>query len=132
MDNLKISIPGKPEYLTMIRLVSGSLASVAGFDVDCIEDIKTSIAEACKIVSCHGEEGFSDKYEIDCNIDKNYLDITVRDDCDMHSIEKIKKPCLHCPQEGDIGKIVIRSLMNEVEFGRDEKGHKFVKMVKKI
>ena len=40
MDKLKITIPGKPEYLTMVRLAVGSIATTAGFPVDDIEDIK--------------------------------------------------------------------------------------------
>ena len=65
MDNLKFIVPGKPEYMTMIRLATSSLAAQAGFDVDATEDIKIAVVEACKNVSCHGQEGYSEKYEID-------------------------------------------------------------------
>ena len=53
MDNLKFIIPGKPEYLTMVRLAISSIATTAGFDLDAVEDIKTAVCEACKNVSCH-------------------------------------------------------------------------------
>ena len=42
-DKIKFIIPGKPEYLTMVRLALGSIADTAGFDLEEIEDIKTSV-----------------------------------------------------------------------------------------
>ena len=132
MDRLVFTIPGKPEYLTMIRLAIGSVATTAGFDLDAAEDIKTAVSEACKNVSCHGFDGFSDKYELICNVEKGKMEIIVRDDCDCHSLEKLCKPCQNCPQEGDIGIYIIKSLMNEVEFGKTEKGRKEIRMVKEL
>ncbi len=132
MDKVIFTIPGKPEYLTMVRLAIGSIATNAGFDIDEIEDIKTAVSEACKNVSCHGFDGFSDKYEVRCNIEKGRLEVIVKDDCDCHSLQKLCKPCQNCPQEGDIGIYIIKSLMNEVEFGKSEDGRKEIKMVKSI
>ncbi len=132
MDNLKISIPGKPEYLTMVRLAVTSMATMAGFDIETSEDIKTAVSEACKNVACHGSDRLSNKYMIECDVDKGFMEITVRDDCDGHTIEKINKPCLNCPADGDLGIFVIKSLMDEVEYGTDDAGHKFVKMGKKL
>jgi len=45
MDNLEFIIPGKPEYLTMVRLAIGSIAATAGFNLDAVEDIKTAVSE---------------------------------------------------------------------------------------
>ena len=132
MDNLRFMIPGKPEYLTMIRLAISSIATTAGFDLDAAEDIKTAVSEACKLISCHGYDGFSDKYELQCNVGEKQIEITVRDQCESHSLEKLSKPCRHCPTEGDLGVYVIQSLMNEVEFNREEDGRKSIRMVKNL
>ncbi len=131
MDNLKITIPGKPEYMTMIRLTTGSLAAMAGFDLDEAEDIKLAVVEACKNVSCHGQEGYSDRYELEFNVDRGSFEVTIIDACDKHTLEK-SSPCKNCPQEGDIGIIMIRSLMSCVEFGHDSAGHKFINMMKRL
>ncbi len=130
MDHLQFIIPGKPEYLSMVRLAIGSIATTAGFDLDACEDIKTAVSEACKNVSCHGFDGFSDQYEVNCSVEKGRIEIEVKDDCDVHTLEKLAKPCQNCPKEGDLGIFVIQSLMNEVTFGREEDGHKSIKMVK--
>ena len=41
-DKIKFIIPGKPEYLTMVRLAIGSIADTAQFNMDEIEDIQTA------------------------------------------------------------------------------------------
>lgn len=132
MDNIKFTIPGKPEYLTMVRLAIASIANTAGFDYDSIEDIKTAVEEGCKNVSCHGFEGYSDRYKLECNIEQGKIEVIIKDDCDTHTLEKIAKPCQNCPREGDIGIYVIQTIMDEVEFGKEEDGHKKIRMVKNI
>lgn len=132
MDNLTFTIPGRPEYLTMVRLAIASVATTAGFDLEEIEDLKTAVCEACKNVSCHGFSGFSDKYEITCRVGDGVLYITVQDECDEHTLEKLSKPCRKCPQEGDIGVYVIESLVNEVQFSCDDAGRKCITMTKRV
>lgn len=132
MDNLKFTIPGKPEYMTMIRLATSSIASEAGFDIDATEDIKAAVTEACKTVSCHGNEGCSDKYEIDFSVDQGVVEITVIDACEKSALEKMSEQCSNCPQESDISMVMLRSLMSCVKVGRDEDGHKFINMVKRV
>ena len=131
MDELKFIIPGKPAYLTMIRLAISSIATTAGFDLDAIDDIKTAVSEACKNISCHGYDGFSEQYELDCIVEQGRIEITIQDG-DSHSIIKDKKPCKQCPQEGDLGVYVIKTLVNEVDFGISENGNKKITMVKRV
>ena len=132
MDKIVFSIPGKPEYLTMVRLAISSIAMTAGFDVEAVEDIKTAVAEGCKNVSCHGFTGFSEKYEVECEVGEGVLEITVKDDCDSHSLEKLSIPCRQCPQEGNLSVYVIESLMTEVDISNDGNGRKMIRMVKRI
>ena len=130
MDNLKFTVPGKPEYLTMVRLAISSIATTAGFDLEAVEDMKTAVSEACKNISCHGFSGFSDKYEVECDVETGRMEIIVRDACDAHTLEKTSPQCRNCPNEGDLGIYVIRSLVNTVEFGVCDDGHKVIKLVK--
>ncbi|XVG95911.1 ATP-binding protein [Eubacteriales bacterium KG127] len=131
MDRLSLTIPGKPEYITGARLLIGSVAAKAGFDVEQCEDLKTAVGEACKNISCHGSDGFSDKYVVTCDVDKNEITIKVTDLCEFHSMEKIKKPCCNCPKEGDLSIHIIRSLVDDVQFGKNEDGFKYITMVKR-
>ena len=133
MDSLKIEVPGKPAYLSAVRLAIGSIAATAGFDLDAAEDIKTAVTEACKNVSCHGIDGFSDKYEVDLEVEEGHIGITVKDDCDSHTYEQICENCKKCPEECDLGIMVIKSLMSDVDvITCDDEGHKSITMMRKI
>ncbi len=131
MDKLSLKIPGKPEYIKGTRLFIGSVAANAGFDVEQCEDLKTAVSEACKNISCHGSLGFSDEYEVACLLEQNKIMVTVTDLSDSHQIEKLNKPCKHCPKEGDLSIFIIRSLVDELEFGNNEDGLKYITMVKR-
>lgn len=129
-DNLKFVIPGKPDYITMVRLAVGSIADTAGFDYEEIEDIKTAVSEACKNVTCHGSEGFAEEYEVECVVEKDKIQITVRDKSEGHNLKKLKKPCLDCPNEGDLSLYVINTLMSDVEIIKEENCKNTIKMTK--
>ncbi len=56
MDKIEISVPGKVEYLTTLRLLTGSIAHNANFDIEDIEDLKTCVSEAFKLIYCHNKD----------------------------------------------------------------------------
>ena len=131
MDKLSLKIPGKPEYIKGTRLFIGSVAANAGVDVEQCEDLKTAVSEACKNISCHGSLGFSDEYEVACLLEQNKITVTVTDLSESHQLEKLNKPCKNCPKEGDLSIFIIRSLVDELEFGNNEDGLKYITMVKR-
>ncbi len=113
-DLLKFSIPGKPEYVGVVRLAVSSAANCAGFSMEAIEDIKVAVSEACTNVVLHGttEENC---YEVECKIEKDKLIILVTDLCGGYDTEKYLEPCLDKPKEGGLGIFIIRALMDEVD-----------------
>ena len=129
-DKLQFVIPGKPQYITIVRLAVGSAANTAGFDVEEIEDIKTAVGEACKNISCHGSEGFAEQYQVDCEIEDGKMQIYVTDISGSHKLKKLQKPCLDCPNEGDLGLYVIKSLMTSIEIIDGPNCKKAIKMTK--
>ena len=129
-DKLQFVIPGKPQYITIVRLAVGSAANTAGFDVEEIEDIKTAVGEACKNISCHGSEGSADQYQVDCELEDCKMQIYVTDISGSDKLEKLQKPCLDCPNEGDLGLYVIKSLMTSIEIIDGPNCKKAIKMTK--
>ena len=129
-DKIKFTVPGKPEYLTLVRLSVGSAADLAGFNFEEIEDIKTAVSEACRTVSCHGFEGFAEEYTISCEIEDGKIEICILDTGVKHDVEKKAKPCFDCPNEGNLAIFVAKTLMDSVEVIEHENGTKCVKMVK--
>lgn len=45
-ERIELKIPAKADYLTALRLFISGLASLIGYDLDKIEDVKMSIGEA--------------------------------------------------------------------------------------
>lgn len=127
-DIIKFSIPGKPDYVQMVRLAIGSISSKAGFDVEEVEDIKVAVSEACKNVFCHGEEGFSASYDVTCEIVEEKMTIVVEDNCGQREMIHGEKPCKNCPEEGMLAIHIIKTLMDEAELITGE--NKRIRMVK--
>lgn len=112
-DVLKFFVPGKPEYVSTVRMMISSLANAAGFDVEAIEDMKVAVSEACTNVVCHGLTA-ADSYEVFCEVADEKLRITVRDTGEGCDMERYQCPDLNCPKEGGLGLFIIRALMDEV------------------
>ena len=129
-DKLTFVIPGKPQYITIARLAAACAADSAGFNVEEIEDIKNAVGEACKNISCHGSEGCAEKYQVECLVEEGKIEIFVTDISDSHKLQKLEKPCLDCPNEGDLGLYVIKSLMSSVELIEKSDCKKAIKMTK--
>ena len=129
-DKLTFVIPGKPEYITMVRLAVGSAADNAGFNIDQIEDIKNAVGEACKNICCHGSDGWAEEFQVECLIDDEKMEIYVKDKSTEHSVKKLYKPCMDCPNEGDLALFVITSLMDKLEIIKEENCKNTIKMVK--
>ena len=110
-ERFKFVIPGRPEHICTVRLAVGSVAAGCGFDVEEIEDIKTATGEACQLVSCHEMAGYAKEYSVECETEPKKITIKVIND--SHELmEKTNKRCLDCPNEGEIGKLLIRTLIS--------------------
>ena len=81
-------------------------------------------------ISCHGSEGFAEQYQVDCEIEDGRMQIYVTDISGSHKLEKLQKPCLDCPNEGDLGLYVIKSLMTSIEIIDGPNCKKAIKMTK--
>lgn len=58
------------------------------------------------------------------------MQIYVTDISGSHKLEKLQKPCLDCPNEGDLGLYVIKSLMTSIEIIDGPNCKKAIKMTK--
>ena len=128
-DTLKLQLPGKPQYVSTVRMVIASLANSAGFDVEAIEDMKVAVSEACTNVVGHGASG-EDRYEVSFELSEEQLCISVQDQGEGYDMNNYQEPNLDCPKEGGLGLFIIQTLMDEVEMTSEPgKGTK-IRMVK--
>ncbi|MEG0156312.1 MAG: ATP-binding protein [Anaerovoracaceae bacterium] len=127
---LKMTIPGDPEYIKIAKMAVGAAASLCGFNFECVEDIRMAVGEACKCITCHGHDGWSESYNLTCHMEGESMSILVEDSLSGTRVAKGKRPCLDCPNEGNLSVQIIRSLMTEVELINAGEGCKSIKMGK--
>ncbi len=101
-EELTLTIPGKPQYISTVRLTTSSIASNICPSIDCIEDLRVAISEACNIAI--NEKGI----KIDYVLDGKCLEIKVSipdGEIDYKS-----------DQNMNLGKQILSTLTDEVEF----------------
>lgn len=113
-DFLRFSVPGKPEYVSTIRMAISSVASNLGFDVEAIDDIKVAVSEACTNVVKHGDNEFL-SYEVSCQISEDCIVISVADHIGGYDVKEYQPPDLERLQENGLGLFIIQALMDEVD-----------------
>ncbi len=100
-DIINISIPKEPKYISVARLAISGVSMGIGFDIDSIEDLKVSLAEACI-----NALKLTQKEKLDIEIQVDEGKITIR-------VQEVKES-----EEKDLvmGTLIINSLMDEVSY----------------
>ncbi|MDR1816328.1 MAG: ATP-binding protein [Clostridiales Family XIII bacterium] len=121
-DIMKMTVPGKAEYVRAVRMTASALASDAGFDIEEIDDIKVAISEACTNIVLHGAEDGSIHYDVAFELDDEKLVICVEDQGPGYDLEEYVEPVPgQIEESGGLGIFIIRALMDEVDI-RSEVG----------
>lgn len=130
IDYIKLSIPNKAEYVSVVRLTTSAIANRMGFDIEEIEDIKVSVAEAC--TSTLENNSNNQNIDIEFGVFEDKLVISVKDTGGVKDIDNTKDLKLDDIGQGGLGIFIINSLMDEVEtINNGEKGTE-IKMTKYI
>ncbi len=126
---LNMEVIGDPDYIGVVKMAAGSAASIEGFDIEKVEDIRVAVGEACKTITCHNFAGWSAAYKVSMAIEEEQMVIKVEDSKEGHQREKSKRLCLDCPKEGDLGIHIIRSVTDDMEVIRSGDGLRCIRMV---
>ena len=113
-DTLRMSISCKPEFVRTVRLAVSSMADVAGFDVEAVEDIMVAVSEACNNVVCHSDQSLNTEYDVICEILDDRIVISIIDQVGGYDVEQYKEPQFEALKEGGLGIYIIKALMDEV------------------
>lgn len=112
-DIITLTVPAKPEYVMVARLTSAAFASRLGFDIDQIEDIKMSVAEAIILVLNQVErpmellirfENLNEEIHIDISGQGEWVESNV-------SVQDI--------DQAQLSRYILGSMMDNVEFKTD-------------
>lgn len=123
-DIIEIRIPAKPEYVLVVRLTASAITARVGLNIDDIEDFKVAIAEAC--ISIINQKKKYKMLKIVFEID-NSIRVIVSGDEIANEDSKEEKT-----EEQDLSQYIIESLMDSVEFIKEQETIIQIKMEKKI
>ena len=129
-DSLSISVPSKPEYVSIVRLTASAIAYGIGFNIEQIEDIKVAISEACTNVIKHGKCEISDNYQIDFLMDEEKMTICIEDNGNGFCRNDVCEPDLSSPKEGGLGIFIIQTLMDDVRIATEVGKGTSIQMIK--
>ncbi len=64
MEKFSVTLPLTGEYLTTVRLTTGGLCALVGFDVDAAEDYKVCVTESLLILKRNGFSSASIEFSV--------------------------------------------------------------------
>lgn len=118
---VRLTIPAKPEYITLGRLALTGLSRLRELPGDTVADLKLALTEACSNSVRHAYPGGEGVVEIVYELSEDRLAIEVADDGAGFELEPSKGEEADL-SEGGLGLAIIRSLSDEFELGAREDG----------
>lgn len=117
---VRLRIPAKPEYITLVRLALSGLSRLRPLDEEVLGDLKLAVTEACSNSVRHGS-GAEGMVEISYELHPDRLVVAVEDDGPGFDPER-PRAARNGLSEGGLGIAIIRSLADEFEAGERPEG----------
>lgn len=127
-----LTIPAKPEYITLSRLALSGLSRVRPFADDTLADLKLALTEACSNSVRHAYGDGDGHVDISFELREDRLIVEVADDGSGFEPTTAREAADELV-EGGLGIAIIRSIADEVEIGGGPDGRgsrlRFVKLL---
>ncbi len=130
-EHIKISLPGKPEYVSIARLTASVIANQMGFNIDDVEDIKVAVGEACNNAVLHGKS-HEEVFEIQFEVQEERIIIEVRDNGNGFDLDEYQAPEPGELRENGLGIFIMKTLMDEVDFIPVQNNGTTIRLVKEL
>jgi serine/threonine-protein kinase RsbW len=130
---VRLTIPAKAEYITLVRLALSGLSNFRPLDDETLGDLKLAVTEACSNSVRHAyRDGRAGSVEVVYELHADRLVVEVSDDGEGFSVEQ-GLPMEGALTEGGLGIAIIRELADELELGARASGKgsrlRFVKFI---
>ena len=130
---VRLTIPAKPEYITLSRLALSGLSRVRPLAEETLADLKLALTEACSNSVRHAYDEKGGHVSISFELRDDRLIVEVVDDGAGFEPEAAGTYGDKELSEGGLGIAIIRSIADEVEIGDGEHGRgsrlRFVKLL---
>src|SRR5262245_27838893 len=130
--SVRLTIPARPEYITLGRLALTAIAGVRPLSDETLHDLKLALTEACtnSVKHAYGENGGS--VDIVYELEPDRLAVEVGDAGTGFEPRGARTgaPSEEELAEGGLGIEIIRALTDEVEVGEREGGGSRLRFVK--
>lgn len=110
-STVRLRLESRPQTLTIVRGMLGGVAELLSIDPELLDDLKTSVSEACNNVVLHAYGGGPGPMEVGLFVSDGELRVTVAD----HGVGMASPPPVGDISHG-IGLAVIRALTDRVRF----------------
>ena len=130
---VRLTIPAKAEYITLVRLALSGLSSFRPLDDETLGDLKLAVTEACSNSVRHAyRDGREGSVEVVYELHPDRLVVEVSDDGEGFPVGQ-SLPQGDSLTEGGLGIAIIRELADELELGSRATGKgsrlRFVKFI---
>jgi serine/threonine-protein kinase RsbW len=129
---VRLTIPAKPEYITLSRLALAGLCRVRPLSDDTLADLKLALTEACSNSVRHAYADGDGHVAISFELRDDRLIVEVVDDGSGFTLQEPTADSGDL-SEGGLGIAIIRSIADEVEIGGGPDGRgsrlRFVKLL---
>ena len=123
--SVRLRIPAKPEYITLVRLALSGLSRLRPLDEETLGDLKLAVTEACSNSVRHGYgNGREGTVEISYELQPDRLIVEVEDDGPGFDADT-RRDAAGDLVEGGLGIEIIRSVADEFEAGERPDGGGF-------
>ena len=129
--SVRLTIPAKPEYITLGRLALTAIAGVRPVSDETLHDLKLALTEACtnSVKHAYGEDGVG-SVDIVYELLADRLAVEVGDAGSGFDPNADHPGADDALEEGGLGIEIIRALTDEVEIGEREGGGSRLRFVK--
>lgn len=119
--SVRLRIPAKPEYITLVRLALSGLSRLRPLDEETLGDLKLAVTEACSNSVRHGYGGGEGTVEVSYELQPDRLVVEVEDDGPGFDVDSPRNAAGELT-EGGLGIAIIRSVADEFEAGERAEG----------
>jgi serine/threonine-protein kinase RsbW len=129
--SVRLTIPARPEYITLGRLALTALAGVRPVSDEALHDLKLALTEACTNSVKHAyEEGGEGTVDILYELQPDRLAVEVGDAGAGFELQESGGANGEVLSEGGLGIAIIRAVTDEVEIEPREGGGSRLRFVK--